>query len=267
MKPTAPLPALPCSGMKPLSPLRAMKGHFWAISTLQRCCRFQWGVQRGLQRCCRFQWGAQCGLQRCCWFQSCPVFACYARKSSPCAAWCGCEREKVRPACSKWPKIGVLWRAGRSFSRNCCETGRAGRSFRGTAAKRAVPGEVFRGWPLKALCWAKFFAELLRNGPCRAKFFADEPLKALCRAKFFAEEPLKAIMGNVSMCVRSPCGASHQPGRNFACNSPQGMSHHELKSLRFCCFVPRVDAGSAGIACDFCGAGELCFEHWLDDGY
>ena len=25
--------------------------------------------------------------------------------------------EKVRPACSKWPKIGVLWRAGRVFSR------------------------------------------------------------------------------------------------------------------------------------------------------
>ena len=137
--------------------------------------------------------------------------------------------------------------------------------------------ELLRNGP----CWAKFFAELLRNGPCWAKFFADEPLKALCRASFFAdeplkalcrarfiaEEPLKAIMGNVSMCVRSPCGASHQPGRNFACNSPQGMSHHELKSLRFCRFVPRVDAGSVGIACDFCGAGELCFEHWLDDGY
>ena len=102
---------------------------------------------------------------------------------------------------------------------------------------------------------------------CWANFFADEPLKALCRASFFADEPLKAIMGNVSMCVRSPCGASHQPGRNFACNSPQGMSHHELKSLRFCRFAPRVDAGSAGIACDFCGAGELCFEHWLDDGF
>ena len=114
-------------------------------------------------------------------------------------------------------------------------------------------GEVFRGTAAK--------------GPCRANFFADEPLKALCRARFIAEEPLKAIMGNVSMCVRSPCGASHQPGRNFACNSPQGMSHHELKSLRFCRFAPRVDAGSAGIACDFCGAGELCFEHWLDDGF
>lgn len=115
MKPTAPLLALPCSGMKPPSPLRAMKGHFCAISTLQRCCRFQWDARRGVQRCCRFQ--------------SCAVIACYARKSSPCAAWCGCEREKVRPACSKWPKIGVLWRAGRSFSRNCCGVSRAGRVF------------------------------------------------------------------------------------------------------------------------------------------
>lgn len=115
MKPTAPLLALPCSGMKLPSPLRAMKGRFWAISTLQRCCRFQWGAQRGLQRC----W----------WFQSCPVIACYARKSSPCATWNGCEREKVRPASPKRAKNAVFRRAGRSFSRSCCGTGRAGRSF------------------------------------------------------------------------------------------------------------------------------------------
>ena len=28
----------------------------------------------------------------------------------------GCEREKVRPAYEKWPKIGGLWRAGRVSS-------------------------------------------------------------------------------------------------------------------------------------------------------
>ena len=117
MKPTAPLLALPCSGMKLPSPLRAMKGHFWAISTLQRCCRFQWGVQRGLQRC----W----------WFQSCPVIACYARKSSPCATCNGCEREKVRPASPNGRKMlfsSVL-----------------GEVFRGAVAERAVLGEFFRG--------------------------------------------------------------------------------------------------------------------------
>ena len=131
MKPTAPLLALPCSGMKLPSPLRAMKGHFWAISTLQRCCRFQWGVQRGLQRCCRFQWGVQRGLQRCWWFQSCPVIACYARKSSPCATCNGCEREKVRPASPNGRKMlfsSVL-----------------GEVFRGAVAERAVLGEFFRG--------------------------------------------------------------------------------------------------------------------------
>ena len=70
LKPTAPLLALPCSGMKPPSPLRAVKGHFWAKSNLQRCWRFQSGVQRGVQRCWRFQ--------------RCPVIVSCARKSSPC---------------------------------------------------------------------------------------------------------------------------------------------------------------------------------------
>ena len=157
MKPTAPLLALPCSGMKPPSPLRAMKGHFWAISTLQRCWWFQWsaqhglqrcwwfqwGAQRGVQRCWWFQWGAQCGAQRCCWFQggaqcvvqrcwwfqSCPVIACYARKSSPCATRNGCEREKVRPASPKRAKNAVFRRAGRVFSRESHWKPYAGRVF------------------------------------------------------------------------------------------------------------------------------------------
>ena len=46
-------------------------------------------------------------------------------------AWSGggCEREKVRPACSKWPKMSVLWRAGRTFSRKSLWTPTAGRTF------------------------------------------------------------------------------------------------------------------------------------------
>ena len=78
MKPTAPLLALPCSGMKPPSPLRAVKGHFWAKSNLQRCWRFQSGVQRGVQRCWRFQ--------------SRPVIVSCARKSSPCKLKAGEKR-------------------------------------------------------------------------------------------------------------------------------------------------------------------------------
>ncbi len=41
------------------------------------------------------------------------------RLFSPCLAKSAREREKVRPACSKEPKICVLWRAGRVFSRKC----------------------------------------------------------------------------------------------------------------------------------------------------
>ena len=41
----------------------------------------------------------------------------FGAKSSPCSAWCGRKREKVRPAYEKWPKNGVIWRAGRVFSR------------------------------------------------------------------------------------------------------------------------------------------------------
>ena len=55
----------------------------------------------------------------------------------------GREREKVRPACSKWPKMGVLWRAGRSFSRlrlmECC----AGRTFSRKCRWKPRAGRVF----------------------------------------------------------------------------------------------------------------------------
>ena len=75
---------------------------FCAISSLQRCCRFQWDAQRGLQRCCRSQ--------------SRPVVACCARNSSPCSPLRGCECEKIRPASPKWPKNAVFRRVGRTFS-------------------------------------------------------------------------------------------------------------------------------------------------------
>ena len=88
---------------------------FCAISSLQRCCRFQWDAQRGLQRCCRSQ--------------SRPVVACCARNSSPCSPLRGCEREKIRPASPKWPKNAVFRRVGRAFSRESHWMPRAGRAF------------------------------------------------------------------------------------------------------------------------------------------
>ena len=48
----------------------------------------------------------------------------------------GREREKVRPAHEKWPTIGVLWRAGRVFSRKHRWRGRAGRVFSRQLAPR-----------------------------------------------------------------------------------------------------------------------------------
>ena len=60
--------------------------------------------------------------------------------------------------------------------------------------------------------------------------------------------------------------AAHQPGTNFACNSPQGISSYELKPLKFCRFRAVVHVASAGIACDFWRAGEVCFDHWPRDG-
>ena len=119
LKPLSPLrvPAEP--RLKPSSPLRVRNGRFWCIFRLQWCCRFQWSLFGGEQWCRRFHAGLHQWLQRCYWFQSWHVAVSCARKSSPCLAWCGCEREKVRPACSKEPTIGVLWRAGRVFSRKC----------------------------------------------------------------------------------------------------------------------------------------------------
>ena len=55
----------------------------------------------------------------------------------------GCEREKVRPACSKWPKMSVLWRAGRTFSRVSTRGSVAGRTFSRVSTRGSVAGRTF----------------------------------------------------------------------------------------------------------------------------
>ena len=52
-----------------------------------------------------------------------------ARNYSPCSDRCGGECERVRPAHDKCPKNGVLWPAGRTFSRNSGRRRCAGRVF------------------------------------------------------------------------------------------------------------------------------------------
>ena len=55
----------------------------------------------------------------------------------------GREREKVRPARLKHPKIGVFALAGRTFSRKCRWRGRAGRVFsRQSALRPGLVGDV-----------------------------------------------------------------------------------------------------------------------------
>ena len=108
----------------------------------------------GLQRCWRFHWSTPAGVQRCCWFQSRHVAAPCARKSSPCAAWCGCEREKVRPASPKWPKNAVFRRAGRTFSRKCRWTGRVGRTFSRKCRWKPCAGRLLSRSSLSCSLWA-----------------------------------------------------------------------------------------------------------------
>ena len=54
----------------------------------------------------------------------------------------GWEREKVRPASSKQPKISVFWRAGRVFSRVSPRRPRAGRVFSRSSLSRACAGRT-----------------------------------------------------------------------------------------------------------------------------
>ncbi len=62
----------------------------------------------------------------------------------------GCEREKVRPACSKWPKMSVLWRAGRTFSRVSTRGPVAGRTF-----SRVIPRGPAVGRTCSRVKWGR----------------------------------------------------------------------------------------------------------------
>ena len=64
----------------------------------------------------------------------------------------GREREKVRPARSKHPKIGVLWRAGRVFSRKLVWRGFGGRTYSRRSRWSGRAGRVFS----RKLVWRGF---------------------------------------------------------------------------------------------------------------
>ena len=62
----------------------------------------------------------------------------------------GREREIVRPAYEKWVKIGVLWRAGRVFSRKRGWRGGARRVFSRISSRVILLGELCRAVALVA---------------------------------------------------------------------------------------------------------------------
>ena len=64
-----------------------------------------------------------------------PCRASCARKSSPCSVRCGCEREKVRPAHEKWPKICVCGVLGELFREYTAGWGTLGGLFRACCGK------------------------------------------------------------------------------------------------------------------------------------
>ena len=117
MKPTAPLLALPCSGMKPPSPLRALKGHFAPF----RPCKGVAGFNGTRSVACK----GVAGL-----------------KVAPSSR---AVREKVRPArpcvAASAKKFALRAQNGRKplFS------GALGELFRGRATVCPVLGELFRG--------------------------------------------------------------------------------------------------------------------------
>ena len=71
------------------------------------------------------------------------------------ATWLCPVREKVRPACSKWTEIGVLWRAGRTFSRLGMRGPVAGRSFSRKCCWGPVAGRSFSRASSRGGCWAR----------------------------------------------------------------------------------------------------------------
>ena len=145
LKPSSPLLAGICVGLKPPSPLRVRNRCFWRGFRVQRCRWFQRSLVGNEQWC----W----------WFQRRHVVALVREKVRPAWSGGGCEREIVRPARSKHPRIGVFTLAGRVFSRKGRLRGRVGRVFSRKCGWRGGVGRVLsrtgsRGIPRGELCCA-----------------------------------------------------------------------------------------------------------------
>ena len=130
LKPSSPLLACACVGLKPPSPLRVRNGRFCCILPVQRCCRFQQSLVGGVQWCC--------------WFQRRHVVAPRARKSSPCGAASSCMRENIRPARSDVCVSAKIFALHAQNTPKSAFFRLLGELFRGRATGGAVLGEFFR---------------------------------------------------------------------------------------------------------------------------
>ena len=96
------------------------------------------------------------------------------RKSSPCSAWCGCEREKVRHA---WLVGGD---SGRKFAMrgqnapNWAILGEQGEFCIAHAVRRGVQGEFYTEVARRGSCWASFVPPWCR--PCHQLPASRRPL-------------------------------------------------------------------------------------------
>jgi len=128
LKPPSPLRVSAAPQLKPPSPLRVRNGCFGAFFGRRGVVGFSvplLGVSSGVGG---FNVAALSRLVR--------------EKVRPAWPDGGREREKVRPAYEKWPKIGVFTLAGRVFSRKCGWRGGVGRVLSRTGSRGIPRGEL-----------------------------------------------------------------------------------------------------------------------------
>ena len=144
LKPSSPLRAGEVGELKPPSPLRVRIGCFGVFFGRRGDAGFIGPLLWVCSGVVGFNVAVFLSPVRDVFRPASPAPAAVREKVRPAALWSSCRREKVRPASPKWPKIGVLWRAGRVFSRKCRWRGCAGRVFSRSSSRVILLGELCR---------------------------------------------------------------------------------------------------------------------------
>ena len=168
MKPTAPLLALPCSGMKPPSPLRALKGHFAPF----RPCK---GVAG---------------------FNGTRSVACKGVAGFKVAPSSRAVREKVRPARPCVAASAKKFALRAQNGRKTLFSGALGELFRGRATGCPVLGELFRGRATGCPVLGELFRGSAAAGPHGERAYACRQslrLTLISRGEISHAIPFKAF--------------------------------------------------------------------------